>query len=324
VVQHGSGVEKRRVLIVGGLGFIGSNLASRFVRGGWDVRVLDVRRQPLLPIAPAVEVQEGDYENHGTLSAAMEGVDVVCHLASTTVPGTSVADPAYDVSTNLVPSVHLLDTCVRQGVKRVLFISSGGTVYGPDVRVPTSEDEPTNPICSYGVVKLAVEKYIWMYGHLHGLRGTILRVSNPYGPGQYPFGKQGAVAVVLGCLASGRPFHLWGDGSVIRDYIFIADVADACFAAAEFEDGAPLTSTFNVSSGQGTSLKELISLAEDVTQRRLEIIAEETRNIDVKESILDCERARSGLGWEPQVSLRSGIERTWDWLSEMLSESLTS
>lgn len=160
---------------------------------------------------------EGDLGNHGLIREALEGIDVVFHLASTTLPKTSNDDPGYDVRSNVVDTIQLLEACVDAGVRKVIFASSGGTVYGVPERLPIKEDHPTNPISSYGIVKLTIEKYLGLFHYLYGLDYAALRISNPYGPYQDPAGQQGAISVFLHRILSGQPIAIWGDGEIVRE-----------------------------------------------------------------------------------------------------------
>jgi UDP-glucose 4-epimerase len=207
----------------------------------------------------------------------------------------------------------MLASCVKHGVKRVVFSSSGGTVYGVPRAVPITEEHPTNPLCSYGITKLAVEKYIALYHHLNGLDYRIIRFSNPYGPRQSIDSAQGAVAVFLGHALHNSPITVWGDGSVRRDYIHIDDAAAVCATAAT-RDIPP--GIYNVGSGKSISVNELLDTIKSVVGRLPEIKRTPGRKIDVPENVLDTSKIHSALKWSPSVSLRDGIERTWNWLKE--------
>jgi UDP-glucose 4-epimerase len=254
---------------------------------------------------------EGEFTAAPEIARAIRGCEVVFHLVSTTLPNTSNLDPAFDVETNVIGSIRLLEHALRAGVKRVIFVSSGGTVYGIPALLPIPEEHPTFPICSYGITKLTVEKYLYLYRHLHGLDSVVLRIANPYGERQRTQGSQGAVAVFLGKALRGEPIEIWGDGSVVRDYIHISDVVRALLAAMVYTGHHRL---FNIGSGSGSSLNEVIAAIEaatNVTPIRRYLDA---RPFDVPKSVLSIERAVSELDWRPTVSLPAGVALTANWL----------
>ncbi len=298
-------------LIIGGKGFIGSHLVDRLLQRGQSVKVYDRGLNECRAMPAGVEYAEGELGNLGLLKEAVEGMEVVYHLASTTLPKTSNDDPIYDVRSNLVDTIQLLEACVAGGVRKVIFPSSGGTVYGVTQTVPVSETHPTNPLSSYGIVKLAIEKYLRLFNHLHGLDYTVLRISNPYGPYQNPLGQQGVISVFLRRIYTGQPITIWGDGSVIRDYLYISDLVDALETVAQAETQNKL---FNIGSGCGTSLNELIEFMSTVVEERPTVEYLPSRVLDVPTSVLDVSRARRELGWKPKTDLAEGIARTWDWL----------
>jgi UDP-glucose 4-epimerase len=303
-----------KVTVFGGGGFIGSAICDRLLRDGHALRIFERPRvDPYRAFAAGEDVEwvTGDLLSMHDLGAAIDGSDAVVHLVSTTLPKSSNDDPVYDVQTNLVASLHMLEAMRARGIRRIVFISSGGTVYGTPQRVPVDERHPTEPQVSYGIVKLAIEKYLLMYQRLHGFRTRILRVANPYGERQRVATAQGAVGVFLHRALRDEPIEVWGDGSVVRDYIYVADVADA-FARALAYEGEQ--SVFNVSSGQGVSLNELLAQLEVLLGRPVERRYLAGRSIDVPANVLDNALARRELGWSPQVDLAQGLARTAEWM----------
>lgn len=299
-----------KTLLLGGNGFIGANLTERLLDGGHAVRIYDRGPNKFRPLPDGAEHVEGELGNHGLTREGLEGVEVVYHFVSTTLPKTSNDDPIYDVRSNLVDTLQLLESCVEAGVRKVVFASSGGTVYGVPEEVPIKEEHPTHPISSYGIVKLAIEKYLHLFHHLHGLDYTALRVSNPYGPYQNPVGQQGAISVFLNHMYEGTPVTIWGDGSVVRDYLYVADVA----AALELVARETRLKVFNIGSGTGVSLKELLYLMAEVVGEQPEVEYVSGRPLDVPASVLDVRRAGEELGWTPRIDLAEGITRTWEWI----------
>ena len=309
-----------KITIFGGGGFIGSHIADRLLKDNHSLRIFERPRiEPYRKFASHENVQwlTGDLMSVHDVSAAIDGVDAVMHLVSTTLPKSSNEDPIFDVQSNLVATLQLLDAMVLKGVKKIVFISSGGTVYGRPQYLPIDENHPTDPRVSYGITKLAIEKYMLMYQELHGIKVNILRVGNPFGQRQRIETAQGAVGIFLNKAIQRQPIEIWGDGSVTRDYIFINDVANA-FAHALVYDGA--YSVFNISSGVGTSLNDLIALLERVLGRGIERNFHPGRAFDMPASVLSNNLAQRELQWAPQVSLEAGVRITVDWIEKILEK----
>lgn len=309
-----------KIVIFGGGGFIGAAIADRLLKDGHHLRIFERPRVPPYREFSAEESVEwitGDLMSVHEVTEALDGVDVVLHLVSTTLPKTSNDDPIYDVQTNLVATLQMLNAMVAKKVGKVVFISSGGTVYGSPKYLPIDESHPTEPQVSYGVTKLAIEKYLLLYQHLHGIKANILRVTNPYGERQRIETAQGAVGVFLSRALQDKPLEIWGDGSVTRDYIYVADVAEA-FAKAVMYDGQK--SVFNISSGVGTSLNELIAVLERVTGKSITRNYSPGRPFDVLTSVLDNTLAQQELGWQPRTSLEEGVAKTSIWMGKALAK----
>lgn len=304
-------------LVIGGNGFIGTNLVEALRRAGHRVKVFDRYPSRFSEPLPDVDYVSGDFANHGEVHDVVQGVDFVFHLAYTTLPHTSNEDPVYDVRSNVIDTVQLLQECHASGVSKVIFVSSGGTVYGIPQTVPISEDHPTDPICSYGITKLAIEKYLQLFYRLYGLEYVVARISNPYGEQQNPNAKQGAAAVFLGNVAQSKPITIWGDGEVVRDYIYIGDAVDALTRAAVYQARDSSSRIFNIGAGEGKSLNQLVEVMRDVCGTQIEVHYTPSRPEDVPVNVLDIGRARRYLDWEPQVSLEQGLSRTWRWLKSL-------
>jgi UDP-glucose 4-epimerase len=308
-----------RTLVLGGNGFIGTHLVHGLLEEGHSVRTYDRSPNRFRAAPQDAEYVEGELGNHGLIRAAVEGMEVVFHFVSTTIPKTSNDDPIYDVRSNLIDTLQLLESCVEAGVRKVVFASSGGTIYGEPQIMPIAENHPTNPITSYGIVKLAVEKYLGLFSHLHDLDYTTLRISNPYGPYQNPGGQQGAVTVFLHRLHTGQPVTIWGDGSVVRDYLYVSDLVEALKLAAEAETRQK---TFNVGSSRGTKLNELVAIIAEVTGERPEVEYVPGRALDVPANVLDVARVRDELGWSPRTELAEGVARTWEWVRTLAEDNV--
>jgi UDP-glucose 4-epimerase len=306
-----------KCVIFGGGGFIGSAIADRLLKDGHALRIFERPRvKPYREFAKGERVEwvTGDLMSTHDVGDAVEGADAVLHLISTTLPKSSNDDPIYDVQTNLVATLQMLDAIVARKVPRVVFISSGGTVYGPPMYLPIDERHPTDPRVSYGITKLAIEKYLLLYERMHGIKTTILRVSNAYGERQRVETAQGAVGVFLHRALTGTPVEIWGDGSTTRDYIHVSDIAEAFCRALDY-DGP--RSVFNVSSGVGVSLNELLGIIEGVLGAPVERRYLPGRPFDVPVNVLSNALAREELGWSPSMSLRDGIAATTGWLREV-------
>jgi UDP-glucose 4-epimerase len=302
-------------LVLGGGGFIGSHLVDALLEQGHRVRCFD--RPYVTPLGPShltnpnFENYGGDFASEADLAEALVGCDICYHLVSTTLPKSSNIDPVFDVESNLLSTVRLLNHSVKSGVKKVIFVSSGGTVYGVPIRVPIPEDHPTDPVCSYGITKLAIEKYLGLFHQLHGLDYTVLRLANPYGERQRTHASQGAVAVFLGKVLRGETIEIWGDGSVVRDYIHIADVVRALVMSLEQVGGERVV---NIGAGRGYSLNEVIDTIENVTglsAKRRYLLG---RDFDVPVSVLCIDRVKKSLEWEPEVDFHQGLQRFAAWL----------
>lgn len=307
-------MNKLNCLILGGAGFIGSHIADALVTRGHKVRVFDRPRidtKNLSNSLPHIELMSGDFSNESDIAKALDSIDIVVHLVSTTIPATSNENPVYDAETNIAGTVRLLELAKDAGVRKVVFASSGGTVYGEPSILPIPENHPTDPTCSYGITKLAIEKYLHLFHRLHGLDYSILRIANPYGERQNPHGGLGAVIVFLWKVLNGEPITIWGDGNVARDYFHISDLASAFVRVIE---KTPPSKIYNIGGGRAYSLNEILAVIQAVTERDAIVNYTPARKLDVPVNYLDITRAKAELSWMPLVPLNVGIERTWDWL----------
>ncbi|MFN9644985.1 MAG: NAD-dependent epimerase/dehydratase family protein [Cyanobacteriota bacterium] len=302
------------VTVLGGGGFLGSAIVDQLLAEGHGVRVLErAHNKPhrVFEANEAVEWLAGDCREPADIRTALQGASAVVHLAWSTRPKSSNDKPIFDVQSNVVASLQLLEEMQAQGVRKILFASSGGTVYGTPLRTPIDEDHPHQPTTSYGITKLTVEKYLLLAKELHGLQPIILRMANPYGERQRVEGAQGVVAAFLKRALAGEPIEIWGDGTVIRDFLHVADVSRACGAALRYEGKECV---FNIGSGAGTSLNALIGLLSELLGRELEVIHQPGRSFDVKSNVLCCQRARRELNWAPTIAMAEGLRRTLEWM----------
>jgi UDP-glucose 4-epimerase len=301
-----------KAVVLGASGFIGSHLIDALLAKGYQV--LGLARRPPGLIShealsdPALSLVQLDMSDAAGLQQALRGADLVVHLASSSLPQSSNLDPRLDVQVNLLGALNLLEAAKSEEVGRLLFISSGGTVYGQPQEVPISEKHPTEPTCSYGITKLAIEKYIALYRQLHGLDGMVLRLANPYGERQRLDASQGVVPVFLSRALRGETLEIWGDGSTVRDFLHISDVVTAVMAAADFTGEGKI---FNVGSGTGVSLRDIVTLIEKTLNKKISVNYLAGRKFDVHTNVLSIDEAKRCLGWCPSVSLEEGLKRLY-------------
>jgi len=303
-----------RCLILGGGGFIGSHLSDRLLSLGYKVRIFERPRvEPYRSFAEHEQLEwfAGDFQSAADVDSSVNGCDYVFHLVSTTLPKNSNEDPIFDIESNVVGTLRLLSSSVRNRVKKIFFISSGGTIYGIPVQIPIPETHSTDPLVSYGISKLTIEKYLHLYYLMHGLDYMVLRVSNPFGERQRVNTHQGAVTVFLWKALSDETIEIWGNGSIIRDFIFIEDVIDAFIKAMSYTGKQQV---FNIGSGKGKSLNEITEIIEDILNRQIKKRFLPMRKFDIPVSVLDITKAIDELGWKPQLSFKEGLLRTLDWM----------
>lgn len=304
-----------RVLVMGGLGFIGNHLCRTLLREGYQVRIFDKlysSRKLINDIQEEVEIEEGDVERPEDVLQALKGIDVAIDLIHTTVPGSSMQDPAYDVQSNVVSCTKWLSLLKDTDLTRIIYISSGGTVYGVPLKNPVSEDHPTEPICSYGITKLAIEKYVAMYANINGIEYRICRPANAYGEGQRLNIGQGVIGVFLERGLKGQPIEIWGDGTNRRDYIYVKDLVSGIVKLMNHDGKGRV---FNISTGVGYSLNDIVTIIRDKLNIPLKVKYRRSRRFDVPVNILDNTRLKVETGWEPKTSITEGIRRVYDWLS---------
>jgi UDP-glucose 4-epimerase len=301
--------NQKRVVVMGGFGFIGSEVCRALVSAGYPVRVFQKESsQPsrLGGIVKQMEVVRGDQCSPDSVIEALKDAHTVVHLIHTTVPGSSMSRPGFDLQSNVVALTGWLSLLGQTSVKRVIYVSSGGAVYGVAKTLPIREDHELNPICAYGITKMACEKFVAMYCKLAGVDYRILRPSNAYGEHQPTNRGQGVVGVLNDRIAKGEPLEIWGSGRARRDYIHVHDIATAVTAAVDYSGDERI---FNVSTGVGSSVLDLI----DAFRKRVPDLPPAKhlpdRGFDVPDNVLDNSLLRRELNWKPVISLQEGIDR---------------
>jgi UDP-glucose 4-epimerase len=300
-----------KILVTGGAGFIGSHVVDAYVAAGHEVVVVDNlstgRRENVHPDARLVEMDLLDHSLVDLLRA--ERPAVVNHHAANPSVSLSVREPLFDARQNVLVTLNVLEAARQAEVAHVIYISSGGAMYGNPEYLPADEAHPSNPVSPYALSKHTGERYVRLYGQEHGLPWTSLRYANVYGPRQDPLGEAGVIAIFGQNLMDGRAPEIHWDGEQTRDFVYVGDCARANLLALE----AGESRAYNVGTGVGTSINELFSTLLEVTGRQVEPRHGPRRPGDARDSYLDCARIERDLGWRAEVSLHQGLARTWDW-----------
>jgi UDP-glucose 4-epimerase len=282
------------------------------VASGHQIRVLSrSRASENGPGNP--EYITGDLLDVNSLERVVDGMEVCIHSATTTVPSSAADNIEFDINTNLIGSIRLMEAASAAGVSRLIFISSGGTVYGDTVDPAICEDHPTEPISAYGIVKLAIEKYLSYFHATAGLDYRIARLSNPYGHGQNLDKHQGIIPIFINRILADQPVQIWGDGLMVRDYIYIDDAVAGLMALIQ-SDGNHFR-VYNIGAGVGSSINDIVDAISASVGRVAKRIYLPARGFDVKRNVLDVARARVDLGWSAKIDLQQGIDETVKWYS---------
>lgn len=298
------------IAVFGANGFIGTALVRRLVSEGYSVKAVSRHFSDAFraEFSHRAELAEVDFLDRSGVKRALQGVSKVFHLISTSSPGFGNQRLADDIQTNLIPHVLFMQDCVEANIRRMIFLSSGGTVYGRPLSVPITEDQRCTPISSYGLTKFATEKYLQMFGDVEGLDYTILRLSNPFGPGQSFKNGQGLIPAILQNYESNKPITILGDGSAQRDYIYIDDAISGLLASISSNQVSG--QILNIGSGEGKSILDVVHALESAVgvEFRKEFLPQ--RSTDVKANILDISKAKAFLSWQPETDFQEGIRRT--------------
>jgi UDP-glucose 4-epimerase len=309
--QPSGGMQKMKVMVTGGAGFIGSNLVDRLIDEGHGVVVVDDlstgREENLNPDATFYRQDIRDESLEAVF--AREGIEAIFHLAAQMDVRKSVADPVYDARVNILGTINLLESALKHGLKKFVYASTGGAVYGEPRFIPVTEDHPINPDCQYGISKHTVEHYLHVYHRLQGLNWTALRYPNVFGPRQNPHGEAGVVAIFIQLLSAGRQCTIFGDGSKTRDYVYIDDVVEANIIALERGDNA----CYNLGWGKEVSDVTIFDTVRGALGLEVEPRYEDVRAGEIFHICLEASKIRKQLGWAPNVSLEDGVARTIEW-----------
>lgn len=297
-----------KIMVTGGAGFIASHVVDALIAAGHDVCIVDNlstgRRQNINPQARfyQVDIRSADLAE----VFAKEQPEVVNHHAAQMDVRRSVADPIYDADVNILGGLNLLELARRHGVRKVVYISTGGAVYGEPVYLPCDEAHPVDPLCPYGATKHTMEHYLFMYRQSYGLDYTVLRYPNVYGPRQDPHGEAGVVAIFAGQMLTGRQVTINGNGEQERDFVYVGDCVRANLIALDAGSGQ----IYNLGWGIGTSINEIFAQMKEITGYKLEAVYGPPKLGETFKIYLDASKARRDLAWEPRVTLREGLEQT--------------
>lgn len=296
--------------VIGANGFLGSHLVDALVREGLEVTAFDrFSLPPSFHTQPARRIT-GDFLNRSDLEEAVRGQRYVFHFLSTTTPATAAGDPTLDIRTNVAQTVELLETAAAAGVERVFYASTGGAIYGDQGKAEYSEADRALPVSPYGIGKLTIEHYLEFFRRTHGLDYTVLRISNPYGTRQHPNRKQGLIPIALRRIAQGEPVLQFGDGSMVRDYIYVEDLVRMILPLVRTSGRYRL---YNMGSGIGSSVAEILQILRQVTGVDFAVDVRPSPPTFVARVVLDTARYAGEFGaLESPVGLHAGIERTYE------------
>ena len=301
-----------RIIVLGAAGFIGTNLILELVKDSNNtITAVDKNLEFFSALTKFsysnLTFIESDLSVDTDYDELIKNHDVVYHLLSTTVPTTSNQHIVEELKSNVILSANLFESCVRQNMKKVVFISSGGTVYGKEESCPLNEKTATNPITAYGVQKVTIEKLLYLYNYMYGLDYRIIRLANPYGPYQRPNGVLGAVTTFTYKALKGEEIQVYGDGSVVRDFIYIDDAIRGILTIANGKDSHH---TFNLGCGYGTSIRQVLDDIEKALDIHIKVNYTAARTVDVPVNYLDIRRFETAYGPLNPINLIEGIRRT--------------
>lgn len=295
----------KKYLVLGGNGFIGKYIVDSLSVNN-EVVVADYNIDDASD-TDNITYKKLDFITCEDFSSFLDGVDVVIHLISTIVPNENINNINLEIENNVFPTIRLLNDMVKNNVKEIIFVSSGGTVYGEHDNIPIAEDEPKQPICNYGIIKELIEKYLNLYNRYCGINYRIARLANPYSEVVKKGKKQGIIPIFIDQLLNNQQLKIWGDGNDVRDYIYMDDAIDALLKIIEYSGDEKV---FNVGTGIGYTINDMLEIIKsELDIQDLSISYEDSRKCDVKNNVLNIERIKNELDWEPKTDLQSGIKK---------------
>jgi len=302
----------RCILLIGGNGFIGSHLQEDLKLHGYHVRVLDRSPEKFRAEQNDVEYIKGEFTDNEALGRAIDGCDVIIHLAHNITPLSAKGRAEYTAIEQTGAFARMLDFINYAGMKKIVYFSSGGAVYGNSSSMPVTESSELNPVSPYGVSKLMMEKYLQMYAHLHDMKYMIIRPSNPYGPRQNFRSGQGVIPIFMRKIIQGKAVEIWGDGSATKDYIYIDDLA---VAFRNLLESGLDNNVYNIASGVDYSLNQLLGEIALCTDRTPDVKYKPSYKSDVQKICFSCDKLIKRVGTLPATSLQQGLIKTYDWLN---------
>ena len=305
-----------KYLVTGGAGFVGSHLIEQLLAEENEIVCLDDfstgKRTNIAKFADRISIVEGDIRNPQLVRNAVKDVESVFHLAAQISVNRSTKEPLFDASVNIEGAINLLEAVRQSSAKRIVYVSTGGAIYGEPNVLPASEETIENPISPYGISKLVAEKYLKWFYDVYGISYSIIRPANIYGPRQDPLGEAGVISIFLGRIKDNNPVEIFGDGKDSRDYVYVRDISNICIKAMNSNK----KDIYNAGTGKQTNLLELVEIIERVTKSQVKKQFSPPRPGDVKHISLDASKAREELNWTPSTDLEKGISNTWKWYEE--------
>lgn len=305
-----------KYLVTGGAGFVGSHLIEQLLAEENEVVCLDDfstgKRENLTEFGNKILIKEGDIRESLFVKDSLDNVDYVFHLAAQISVNRSTREPKFDASVNIEGMINLLEAIRQSSVKRIIYVSTGGAIYGEPSIIPATEKTTEEPISPYGISKLTAEKYLKWFHDVYGISYSIIRPANIYGPRQDPLGEAGVISIFLGRIKDNNSVEIFGDGRDSRDYVYVKDISNICIKAMNSNK----KDIYNAGTGKQTNLLDLVEIIEKVTKSHVKKEFSPPRPGDVKHISLDASKAREELNWTPSTDLEVGISNTWKWYKE--------